>query len=150
MTVSAAAPNVPGMIHPWRRLRGHEDVTLDWHEGGPMGWACFVTQTISLREGMSQAERRCTVLHEVLHIERGPVPAGLAAREELRVRKETARLLLPDVKQVGDVLAWAERDLEEAADELWVDVPTLKVRLRYLHPAERGWLQRRLKEETWV
>jgi hypothetical protein len=34
-----------------------------------------------------------------------------------------------------------------AAEELWVCEDTLRVRLKHLHPAERGWLRRRLEQE---
>lgn len=133
------------MIHPWRRLRALAHVTLLWHDDGPMGLTNFKAQTISLRRGMTQAERRSTVLHECLHIERGPALSTLAAREELRVERETARLLLPCIRQVGEALAWA-RDLDEAADELWVDLKCLRTRLESLHPAERAYLRQRLED----
>ena len=120
-------------MHPWRRLRELAHVTLLWHDGGPKGVTNFAAQTISLRRGMTQAERRSTVLHECLHIERGPALTTLAAREELRVEKETARLLLPDMHRV--------------ADDLWVDEQLLRCRLRHLHPSERGYLQQRLAED---
>lgn len=132
-------------IHPWRRLRELAHIRLLWHDDGPAGVTDFEESTISLRRGLNQAERRSTVMHECLHVERGPVPLGLADREELRVEKEAARLLLPDIKVVGEALAWA-RDLAEAADELWVDEQLLRVRLQHLHPAERGWLKARLEE----
>lgn len=132
-------------IHPWRRLRALAHITLHWHDDGHKGITDFEAGTISLRRGMSWAERRTTVLHECLHVERGPVPMTLAGREELRVEKETARLLMPDIRVLGDALAWA-RDLAEAADELGVDQQALEVRLTYLHPAERGWLKERLEE----
>lgn len=133
------------MLHPWRRLRDLAHVRLLWHDGGPKGVTNFSAATISLRRGMTQAERRSTVLHECLHIERGPVLTTLAAREELRVEKETARLLLPDVHEVGDALAWAH-NLTEAADELWVDEQLLRCRLEHLHPSERHYLRRRLED----
>lgn len=133
-------------IHPWRRLRALGDqVELLWHDGGLMGETDFDDGTISIRRGMTQAERRSTCMHEVLHVERGPVPMGLVDREEYRVRKESARLLLPNIKVVGEAIAWAY-DLDEAAEELWVDVGTLRVRLDHLHPAERAYLKRRLEE----
>ena len=131
--------------HPWRRLREAAHVTLAWHDGGPMGRTHFASATISLRRGLSWAERRCTVAHELLHVERGPVPLTLAGREEERVRRETARVMLPDVKAVGEALAWAHSEAE-AADELGVDVAVLRYRLRHLHPAERGYLAARLAE----
>lgn len=121
-------------------------MTLLWHDDGPMGETDFEDNTISLRRGMTWAERRTTVLHECLHVERGPVLMSMVDREELRVEKETARLLLPDVHPIGDALAWGH-DLAEAADELGVDVHLLEVRLQYLHPAERGWLKQRLEDE---
>jgi hypothetical protein len=131
-------------VHPWRRLRELAHITLLWHDGGPMGETDFEANTISLRRGMTWAERRTTVLHECLHVERGPVLQSMYGREELRVEKETARLLLPDVHEIGDALAWAY-DLHEAADELRVDVDLLRTRLEHLHPAERGYLKNRIE-----
>lgn len=138
------AVNIP---HPWRRLREFAHVTLLWHDGGPMGVTNFARQTISLRRGMTWAERRCTIQHELLHVERGPVPLSLAGREEERVRRETARLMLPCVKRIGEALAWAHSE-EEAADELCVDESVLRYRLRHLHPSERAYLDRRLSGLT--
>lgn len=135
------------MIHPWRRLRALTHVTLLWHDGGPAGETDFEANTISLRRGMTHDERRCTILHECLHVERGPVLTTLADREEMRVERETSRLLLPDVRAVGEALAWG-RDLAEAAWELSVDSGTLRIRLENLHPAERAYLRRRLEGET--
>lgn len=137
------------MIHPWRRLRALSHIRLVWHDGGPMGETDFGAMTISLRRGLTWEERRCTVLHECLHVERGPVPMGLMPREELRVRKETARLMLPDVQAIGDAYAWAQGDDEAAAHELGVDVDVLRTRMRYMtHPAERGYLARRFADDV--
>lgn len=132
-------------IHPWRSLRLRERITLAWHESGPMGWSRHSTQTVSLRRDLTYAERRCTLEHELLHLERGPVPVGWVAQDEERVRRETARRMLPDVRAVGEALAWAHTE-HEAADELGVDVYVLRYRLRHLHPAERGYLHARLAE----
>ena len=52
------------MFHPWRALRALAHVTLVWHEGGPAGWTHFPTATISLRRGMTLAERRSTIAHD--------------------------------------------------------------------------------------
>jgi hypothetical protein len=132
-------------VHPWRRLAAHTHVRLLWHDGGDPGVTDFVDATVSLRRGMTQAQRRTTVLHECLHVERGPVPVTLAGREELRVEKETSRLLLPDLEAVATVLEWAH-DLHEAAAELWVDEQALRVRLEHLTASERRWLADRLGE----
>lgn len=135
-------------IHPWQRLRGLAHITLEWHDGGLMGETDFARQTISLRRGMTWAERRCTVLHECLHVERGPVPLGLVDKEELQVAKRTARLLLPSVRVIGDAFAWAQGDVEAAAHELGVDEDTLRIRMRHMtHPAERAYMARRFEED---
>lgn len=135
-----------GLIHPWRLLRSLAHVTLRWHDGGPAGLTTFATNTISLRRGLNQAERRCTLMHELIHIHRGPAISTLAEREELRVDREASRMMLPDIRAVGEALAWADHDLGEAADELWVDQGTLRIRLENLHPAERHYLTQRLAD----
>ena len=148
---SAPAPTLPrvGGIHPWRRLRELAGWTLQWHhpdDDPDRGFTLHDERIISLRADLTWAERRCTVLHEVLHAERGDTLAGvLHEREELAVRRETARLLLPSVRPLGEALAWALSP-EEAADELCVDLGVLSDRLRWLHPAERHYLSRRLEE----
>lgn len=138
--------SVAAMTHPWRRLRAL-NVTLLWHDEGPMGETDFEAGTVSIRRNLTWEERRCTVLHECLHVERGPVLMSLADREELRVQKETARLLLPSIKAIGDAYAWSQGDDEGAALELGVDLDVLRTRMKYLtHPAERAYLARRFSE----
>jgi hypothetical protein len=140
------------MTHPWRRLRALSHINLLWHDGGPMGETDFVAGTISLRRGLNQAELRSTILHECLHVERGPVPMGLASKEEHRVRKLASQQLLPHVTTIGEALAWAQGDVAAAAEELWVDEETLRDRLRFMtHPTERGYLARRLGDtQAWT
>lgn len=143
---SVALSTVPCMsVHPWRALRRLAHVTLEWHDDGPMGRVRHSTQTLSLRRDLDWAQRRCTVQHELLHLDRGPVPLGWVAQDEERVRRETARRMIPDVRALGEAIAWALDELE-AAEELGVDVPVLRYRLRHLHPAERGYLRSRLAE----
>lgn len=129
------------MIHPWHRLRALQGWELRWHrpEDDPdAGFTLFDEKVISLRSNLTWEERRCTVLHECLHAERGPTLVGvLAEREELRVRRETARLLLPSVAEVAEALAWAH-SVDEAAVELLVDVGVLLDRLRWLDATERA------------
>ena len=134
------------MVHPWRRLRALSGWELRWHrpEDDPdAGFTLFDDKVISLRSDLTWEERRCTVLHECLHAEWGPTLVGvLAERQELRVRRETARLLLPSIHEVGEALAWALSPAE-AASELSVDVDVLRDRLRWLDPAERRYLRGR-------
>lgn len=97
---------------------------------------------------LGQAERRSTLAHELEHIRRGHHGCQPPA-VEASVEHHAARRLIPDVHALADALVWARGHLGEAADELWVDVPTLRARLdpTHLHPAEVEILRRRLTDE---
>lgn len=140
-----------GGHHPWREFRGHKDWTLIWADlGGEMGWTDWATRTVTLDRRLRQAERRCTIAHENLHITRGPVPDDpiCVAREEVAIEKLVARALIP-LDALAETLAWAWTE-QEAAEDLWVDRQTLRTRLYHLHPAEAAVLRRRLehREDT--
>lgn len=113
--------------------------------GGMMGATDHSARIIVLDKRLTQAERRSTLTHEQVHVERGPLPgiAVLDAREEEQVRRISARRLIP-LERLADALAWTQ-NTAEAAEELWVDIPTLEARLRGLHPAERAHLKARLQ-----
>lgn len=128
--------------HPWRRLRNLPQITLTWHDGGDAGWYEFDTQTISLRRGMTQAERRSTLRHELEHHARGSFTEAEMEREEAACELAAARDLI-DIRKLGEAMAWAT-SRAEVADELWVDEALVSVRLDHLHPAERAYLRHRL------
>lgn len=136
-----------GMDHPWRRLRALSDWLVAWARlpGSLAGLTHHGARVIVLEQRMLQAERRCTLAHELEHVRRGPSPADpvLRAREERCIDRTVARMLI-DIRDLGEALAWSQ-DLAVAADELWVDVPTLRARLEGLHPSERHYLKRRLE-----
>lgn len=127
------------MYHPWRAFRALSDWTLLWAAlpAGILGLTDHRTRTVILAHGLTQVERRCTIAHETEH--------ALGERREIVADRNAARLLLPDIKAIGEALAWAH-SLEEAAEELWVDEATLRVRLDALHPAEVHFLRRRLAD----
>jgi len=134
-------------FHPWRGLRALGDAwRLIRHYGGVMGETDFDEQTISLRADLSWEERRCTIAHELVHVERGPAPLTLVEREELHVSRIAARRLLPDIRVIGEALAWSRCHVGEAAEELGVDIGTLWDRLDHLHPSEMHYLRRRLAD----
>lgn len=138
--------------HPWRVLRtAHPDVEVSCRYRLPdhlMGlqrgrriWLC---------RSLTQAERRCTLTHELVHRERGLVadPAA-AAREELIVDQIAARRLIT-LPQLVDGLRWT-RELHQLAEHLWVDVPTLRTRMADLDPVEVAELENRLDGEwLWI
>lgn len=128
--------------HPWRALRSLPEIALEWHDGGDAGWYDFETKTISLRRGLNQAERRSTLRHELEHHYRGEFLQRLLEREEEACEIAAARDLI-DLRKLGEALAWS-CDVDQVADELWVDPALVLVRMKRLHPAERGYLKQRL------
>lgn len=140
---------VPAMNLPLPVTRRIEQLPYELeirrHDGGKMGRALHGAGAVTVRNGLSWYSFCCTVLHEVLHLLNGPQPHGLRAKEEEWVRRQTAREMIPDIRHLGEVLAWASTQAE-AADELGVDVYVLRKRLKTLHPSERGYLERRLAD----
>lgn len=67
----------------------------------------------------------CILAHELKHVARGPVPADpvLAAREEASIDEVVARRLISR-GALDDALAWSQEP-HEAAELLWVDIPSL-------------------------
>jgi hypothetical protein len=98
---------------------------------------------IALRAGTSAAQRRCTLAHEIVHLERGVGDCGpWAAREELLVHAEAARRLI----RLED-LAVAMRSVDASppalAQALDVDLQTLSLRVDRLTARERRRLRGR-------
>ena len=133
------------MYHPWRVLGRRPDWTLVWAllPAEILGVTCWATRTITLDRRLSQAERRTTLAHELVHVERGPAVRGHVGWDERQVEMETARRLI-GIRELGEALAWS-RDPWEVADELWTTPALVRVRLEHLHPAERHYLRRRLE-----
>jgi hypothetical protein len=126
-------------FHPWRAIRalGHRvEVRWERHDDVLGSW-CERTRTMTLHPDQNQAERRCTATHELLHLQRGDTTC------DWRTHRDAARLLI-DLHALADALALYGDDHAQIADELWVDRETLQARLDHLHPAERGYLRRRL------
>src|SRR4051812_31466889 len=112
------------MWNPWRALADLAHIRLHFTDlpRGILGTFNHDTDVIHLTHGMSQAQRRSVLAHELVHHDRGPVPAWLTCREEQAVSREAARRLIP-FDSLVQAMVWAENE-HELADELWVDVPT--------------------------
>ncbi len=89
---------------------------------------------ITLHPHQSQAQRRCTLQHELVHLARSSQHGSDDAEEEV-VERQAARILIP-MPLLLDKLRWT-RDEHELADECWVDVPMLLARLRGMSDLER-------------
>lgn len=137
--------------HPWRHAAEHHPhvlISID-HELPERIWGLQAGSRIWLCRKLNQVRRRCTLTHELVHLERGPVPTDPIgrAREELAVSVEAARRLIA-VPALIDALRWT-RDPAELADALWVDRPTLRARMENLDPVETAELEHALEGE-WI
>lgn len=130
------------MFHPWRVLRGWHDITVEWRHLPDSQYAVTNGRDrIWIDPRQSQAERRCTIAHEMAHIELGHVN-GCSLAEEVAAAVLAARRLIP-VRRLADALVWSQHPTE-VAETLWVDRDTLETRLAHLHPAERHYITQRL------
>ena len=137
------------MYHPWRHFRSLTDWTLQWFKSEQVdGLTHFPSKTVLLDSRLLQVERRCTIAHELVHIERGPFPEHTTALEESLVEQIAARRLI-DLDKLIDVACWTS-DLHEAADLLWVTPDVLQTRIKHLHPSERAQLQQALDEKPEI
>jgi hypothetical protein len=124
-----------GATNPWRLLRSRPHITLRWtrlrHRYGETDGHSL----IRLHPDQLQVERRVSVLHELIHIERGHTRRCDGA-EERAVRREVARRLIP-IDALLRILVWTD-SWHEAADELWVTVDVFQDRLDGLTDDERA------------
>lgn len=95
---------------PWRDLGRRTGVDVQWHSGPvgrwerPWGVTFFDRLSITLLNCLGEMQLRETITHELIHLERGPSPAGRPeATEEAFVNSLAARRLVDPV--LWDLLA---------------------------------------------
>lgn len=135
------------MYDPWDDFERHrlEGWKIRWRRlTGRLGRTNFHDRSVDLDPDQDQPQERGTVTHEVVHIERGPIPDGWEEWEERIVNRLAARRLI-SLDELVDGMLWSY-DVEELAVVLWVDVPTVRVRLQTLTEAEGREIQARLDE----
>lgn len=128
-------------FHPWRRLRHLTHLDVQWTElpGDEVGRTDGATIWLDPRQ--PQRQRRCTLLHELIHADRG-VECGVDEGEERVVEQLAARHLIPLVA-LAEGIAWAS-DEEELAEDLWVDAEMVRARLAGLTEPERRYIEDRI------
>lgn len=130
-------------FHPWRLLRRLPHVTVEPADLGGGLSGCYFPDldVILLDRRLLQVERRCTLAHELAHRHLGHGPCHdrrSMRRQELQAEALAARWLV-DLDALVDAQIWG-RSVDEIADELWVDVPILRARIRSLSDAERDYV----------
>jgi hypothetical protein len=143
---------LPGRYHPWRDLRDNWpeiEVRIEPMPSGLLGELRY--PVIALRAGTSAAQRRCTLTHELVHLERGVRDCGRwAEREEREVHAEVARRLI-----AIDLLVAAVRETGGSSDPallagpLDVDRETVRIRLELVTAAERTRIRAGSVRELW-
>lgn len=125
--------------HPWRELRSREHLELTWAHLPPgVRGLTDGTSAIWLEVDQLQVERRCTLAHELAHIDLEHTTKPTVQEERLACRLAAQKLI--DWDALVDAFRWAHT-AEEAADELWVIPAVLEDRLRFLHPHEKHLLR---------
>ena len=126
------------LYDPWADLDDQPDLTLHWRHQRPCGQYHHHDRTITLRRGLTSAQARSTLAHELVHAERGDVGLSdkpLDARQELVVEREAARRLIT-LTALADAVRWSCHP-GEVAELLHVDRGTLRSRLAWLTDDER-------------
>jgi hypothetical protein len=133
---------------PWHALAELDGARVVFDDLPPRrrGEVDFDTQTITLHRRLDPTAQRCTLAHELVHLERGPVVMCQVPREERAVAAIAARRLVP-LEALAEALRWS-RDERAVADELSVDVRTVRVRLRSLTAAEQTFLHGRVGSDA--
>lgn len=135
-----------GRYHPWLHAeRLGVNVVYEVLEDGCLGHWDAEARIITLARGLTQRQRRAVLAHEVEHASHDDRPlldAVLHARRERATDAAAARRLIP-IEQLLEALRWTGNE-RELADELWVDVHTVRMRLASLTPRERVLLEQRL------
>ena len=106
---------------------------------------------ITLRADSSAAQRRCTLAHELLHLERGVRECGpWAEREERIIEAEAARRLVPLDALICALRCLGDEDQGRLAVALDVDTQTLQARLGDLSAVERTAVRTALCDDLWT
>lgn len=123
------------MFDPWQLLRTMPQITVVWAELDSKSALTNGRDTVWLDKHLLQVERRCSLTHELIHIERGHTSCPPNAAET-GVRAETARRLIP-FPDLLEHKRWS-RSVEELADCLWVTPHVLLDRISHLSDAEQA------------
>lgn len=133
---------------PWGDLASMPDVQVEYADlPDELGWWDPDRRVITLDKSQGQAERRCTLAHELEHAKRGDedvshVSPILAVRQEIAAAVRAARRLIP-LAALVTALLWSQ-DERELAEELHVDEDTVRIRLLTLSTTEHAIIDKRL------
>lgn len=151
LLTSAASLACP--YDPWADLRQnwpHVKVVIEPMTGDLLGEVREDGRLIALRADTSAAQRRSTLTHELVHLERGILDCGpWLQREEGLVHAEVSLRLIPLAGLAEAIRALGGADDPAAlAQCLDVDSETLAIRLSRMSSLERKALRRSLVRQS--
>lgn len=134
---------------PWLDLRRNwpqVQLRVEPMEGDLLGELRHDGRLIAIRAGTSAAQSRCTLAHEIVHLERGVRDCGpWALREELVVHTVASRRLIHGWELIEAIRGLGgTSDQGALAHQLEVDSETLALRLAGLTRTERQAVRRAL------
>lgn len=129
-----AAVRYPDWVIRHRKLGGIPEVL------------CRRRRVILINSAHTWAAKRSSLAHAVAHLDLGhaETTAGFFEKREEREADQMAARRLISLDDLADILCWT-RDYGEIAEELVVDLTTLKVREKHLHVSERHYLRRQVR-----
>lgn len=132
---------------PWDDIRArHPGIHVERHGLRPAR-AAWIPEcaVILLDHGLTVAQRRSALAHEIAHIDlrHAPERAGWFGMRQEREANELAARRLISVEAFADAYAYSHDDAQ-LAEMLNVDVGVIHVRVRHLHPSERHHIQQRM------
>lgn len=133
---------------PWAdAAERHPDVHIERCDIAPARGVWVAEEKVILLDShLDVAGRRCTLAHELAHIDLGHRPAHgwFGRRQEAEADRLASARLLSDVERIAEAFAVYPLDLAAVADYLAVSVPVLRRRLHALTHDEKLAIERRL------
>ncbi|MGP9622576.1 ImmA/IrrE family metallo-endopeptidase [Corynebacterium sp. AOP34-AQ2-28] len=106
----------PSLNHLHHLVRWRTGRPVRWHIGGPKG--AWKDGRVSIRHGMSDAQTKSTIAHELSHVAHDDLCDGDDAVED-RANREASHLLIPPMAYAKAELAYGP-DIHKIAEEIGV------------------------------
>lgn len=133
---------------PWAdAAERHPDIHIERWDISPARGAWVASERVILIDrDLTQTERRCTLAHELAHIDLGHVEARgwFARRLEREADRLAAKRLLADIEAIADAICTHPLDPDLVAEQLGVTLRMLRKRLKRLTPSETSYIEARL------
>lgn len=131
VTHRSAPPETRAVLDTLRSALARGPVTITTADlDGLMGVTLFPERTVAISPDLDAGEFRATLVHELLHLIRGPVTADLIDAEEEAVERATADLLVPNAAALTRLPhRWTRPQMALLAESFGADLATVQLAL---------------------